>query len=188
MTTRYLCIILPLLITLCASCKSKQPGTSEAAPPQGLRGSTAALADSVVADGFLSTPSLGRIPGEAPAYTRRHKLMEVANEEELLLLTQHDHALMRVVGFEGLYRKGYPHMEALLERALDDNATVHYLRGDISMYMPALEYLYTYVLSMPMPGEELPDQALRLEGGFMPDRELAQVAVERIRQYRTLRR
>ena len=162
-------------ILTAAGCKARKD--SAEVRRDGIRESVAVLVDSVAADNVLTTPSAARKPGTAPEYRRREALMAAAETDELLLLFERDNTVLRLVGFEGLCRRGYGDMDSLFGKLMEDNSTVHFIRGDISEIIPALQYAYMYILREEIPG---------IDSGAVPE-EPAGCAVSpgRLREART---
>lgn len=183
MSLRNVFFVLFAILTV-AGCKARKD--SAEARRDGLRESVALLADSVAADNVLTTRSAARKPGIAPEYRRRQALIDAAEENELLLLVEREHTVLRLVGFEGLCSRGYGDMDRLFGKLIEDNSTVQFIRGDISEIIPALQYAYMYILREEIPG---------IDSGAVPE-EPAGCAVspgrlrearERIREYGNLR-
>jgi hypothetical protein len=114
--------------------------------------------------------------------------MREANEAELISLVAHPSAVVWVTAMEGLYRKNVKSaLDTLLPQALDENRQLHYIRGDISMHMPALEYLYSYVMGFSMPGEQLPQKPEPVQQAYSPAADWPEKAASKIDSYRNLR-
>lgn len=147
----YTYILLSLIFFV--SCKSKEPVQVDSA---GIRPEIQALAEKIEADNFIGTDQIGRMPGTSQAYSRRMELMQKASNEELVLLTDDDNSAVSLTALEGLYKRSYEKLPEIMAKYAERDDYIHYLKGDISMPMPALEYAYTYIFHKPMPGETLP--------------------------------
>lgn len=171
-------------LTLIVGCKSRRD-TGEVRR-DGLRESVAVLVDSVAADNVLTTRSAARRPGVLPEYRRREALIAAAETEELLRLFELDDTVLRLIGFEGLCRRGYGDTDRLFGEMLGDNSTVQFIRGDIVEIIPALQYAYMYTLREEIPGI---DAGAVPEGpaGCSVSPELLREARDRIAAYGNLR-
>ena len=143
------------IVLIAAGCKPKKSIQVDVA---GVRPEIEAIAKEIEKDNFIGTEQIGRMPGTSAAYSRRQDLMQKASNEELVQLTDDANPAVSLTALEGLYRRSYKAMPELVAKYSERDDYIHYLKGDISMQMPSLEYAYSYILHKPMPGEKLPDE------------------------------
>jgi len=163
------------------SCKAKEAVQVDLA---GVRPEIEALVNEIKADNFIGTDQIGRMPGTSQAYARRMELIQKASNEELVLLTDDDNAAVSLTAMEGLYKRSYEKLPEIMAKYVERDDYIHYLKGDISMPMPALEYAYTYVFHKPMPGETLPEEAEEPYTRFQLPETLESTIVEKITKLR----
>jgi hypothetical protein len=139
-------------------CKSKSNFSELTYHPNQVREEIRLLVDSVKKDNYIGTEQMGRLPIAAPAYLRRQALMRKAYDAELINLTLHPNPVVSLVAFEGLYERDEKTVPVIFERISERPDMLHYIRGDISMRIPMVEYAYVYVMRFALPGEEIPTQ------------------------------
>ncbi len=174
--------LIALLILLAQACSSSRKAADE-----GMRAEISVLADSIAADNVITTRYAARMPEESPPYRRRHRLMREARDAELIELLGHGNAVVRLAAFEGLYRRSDPGMDAYFAAIIDDNSQIQYIRGDLSQFMPMLEYAHRYILGLELPGEAVPEEREAIESLYTPSDELVRSSADRIGSYRMLR-
>ena len=151
-------LLMVLVVFLTDGCKSKTSLSDVAFAPKELREEIRLLADSVKQDNYIGTEQMGRLPIAAPAYLRRQALMHKAYDAELKNLAAHPNTVVSLVAFEGLYERGDDAVPELFNQISERSDILHYIRGDISMRIPMLEYAYVYVMRYPLPNESLPTE------------------------------
>ncbi len=176
--------VLFLVIAVLGACKQQQEIAIDRYDPDKLRIEIRLLADSVADDNYIGTEQMGRMPQTAPSFLRRQKLMHNASPAELLSLTHHPNTVVKLVAFEGLTIIEHASVTEVLKRFLSREDEVHYIRGDISMRMPMLEFAYVYILHHPLPGETLPDEIPQFEAVYHIDEDLKSKVVSRILELR----
>ena len=137
------------------SCKSKELMQVDVA---GVRPEIESLAKEIAQDNFIGTEQINRMPGTSEAYTRRQNLMEKASNDELVQLTDDTNPVVSLTALEGLYKRSYKEIPAIMAKYAERDDHIQYIKGDMSSQMPTLEYAYTYIFHKPMPGEDLPSE------------------------------
>jgi len=173
----YLFFIAILLI----GCRSKESLQVDVA---GVRPEIESIAKEIEKDNFIGTDQIGRMPGTSQAFARRQDLMQKASNEELVQLTDDDNPAVSLTALEGLYKRSYEKIPELMAKYAERDDSIHYIKGDLSMPMPALEYAYTYILHKPMPGEKLPDELEEPFTRFQLPESLEATIIEKIRELR----
>lgn len=138
------------------------------------------LASEIANDNYIGTESVSRKPGMDPAYARRHKLMRIATDSELLALTGDPNAVVSLIAFEGLYKRGNSTVPSIFEGYQKRSESINYLQGDMMMEIPLLEYAYVYVMNYQMPNEEPPSEVEFSDPKFAINKEKQKEIVERI--------
>lgn len=157
--TRFLPVLLiAILIGLTDGCKSRANLSESVYSSKEIREEIRLLVDSIKQDNYIGTEQMGRLPIAAPAYLRRRALMDKAYDAELKNLAAHPNTVVSLVAFEGLYERGDDAVPELFNQISERSDILHYIRGDISMRIPMLEYAYVYVMRYPLPGESIPTE------------------------------
>jgi hypothetical protein len=168
-------------ILFLVACKSKEPVQVDVA---GVRPEIEAIAQKIEKDNFIGTDQIGRMPGTSQAYARRQELMQKASNEELIQLTDDANPAVSLTAIEGLYKRSYDKLPEIMAKYAERDDYIHYLKGDISMPMPALEYAYTYIFHKPMPGESLPDELEEPYTRYQLPETLEATIIEKIQELR----
>lgn len=138
------------------------------------------LVDEISADNYIGTEQVARKPEMDPAYARRLKLMRIASDDELLALTGNPNAIVSLTAFQGLYNRGNETVPAIFKGFRKRKDVITYLRGDVAMDMPMLEYAYVYVMHYQIPDEEPPSEIEQVEPKFKIEKEEQNAIVETI--------
>lgn len=168
-------------LLLCSSgCRSKVDVSESEKKPLNLSTEVKELVDQIISDNYIGTEQVARKPVVDPAFERRLKLMRIATDSELLALSGNPNPVVSLIAFEGLYNRGNSTVPAIFEGLRKRNDIIHYLRGDLSMEMPMLEYAYVYVLDYNIPDEEPPSEIIQSEPKFALSEEVQSAVIERI--------
>ncbi|NEN24634.1 hypothetical protein G3O08_14095 [Cryomorpha ignava] len=138
------------------------------------------LVEKITADNYIGTEQIARKQEMDPAYARRLKLMRIATDDELLALTGNPNAVVSLIAFEGLYNRGNETVPAIFEGIRKRKDIIRYIRGDIAMDMPMLEYAYVYVLHYKIPDEEPPSEIEQADPKFKIAKDEQTAIIERI--------
>lgn len=166
------------LLTL-IGCKQNKEILSGIGEPIKLSAEVATLRSAITAANYIGTEYSSRKPNVDPNYTNRMKLMRIATDEELLTLSGDTNAVVSLTAFEGLYNRGNEIVSVIFEGYRSRSDMIMYLKGDIAMEMPMLEYAYVYVMDYKMPGEKHPAGVEMLKPKFeLSDAEQTEVALK----------
>ncbi len=146
------------MIILTFSCRQKVEVSEFEKKPLMLSDEVEKLASEIAKDNYIGTETVGRMPEMDPAYARRLKLMRIATDDELLTLTGNPNAVVSLVAFEGLYNRENETVPAIFDGFLERSESIRYLKGDVMMEIPLLEYAYVYVMNYQIPDEEPPSE------------------------------
>src|SRR5690606_23406251 len=124
--------------------------------------------------------TIARNPEMDPAYARRLKLMRIATDGELLTLTGNSSAVVSLIAFEGLYNRGNSMVPVIFEGFKKRTDNIRYLRGDIAIDIPMLEYAFVYVLHYAIPDEEPPSEIEQSPPKFEISKQEQNAIIERI--------
>ena len=172
--------LLMVILVSSAACKSKIDISESEKVPMNISGEVTALVDKIQEDNYIGTEQVSRKPEMDPAYARRLKLMRIATDSELLALTGNTSAVVSLIAFEGLYNRENATVPAIFEGFRKRKDIIQYIRGDISMEMPMLEYAYVYVMQYTIPDEQPPSEIEQSEPKFTLAKEEQDAIIERI--------
>ena len=174
----YLSVLLLVFTTL--SCRQKVDLSESEKKPLMLSTEVEELAAEIAIDNYIGTETVGRMPDMDPAYARRLKLMRIATVDELLTLTGNPNAVVSLVAFEGLYNRDNPTVPSIFEGFIKRGESIRYLKGDVMMEIPLLEYAYVYVMNYKIPDENPPSEVEFADPKFPLSEEKQEMIVQRI--------
>lgn len=158
--------VLVLLVCLSLGCKQKVEMASGVPDAPTLSSQVKMLSAEIAEDNYIGTEQTGRREGMDPAFARRLKLMRIATDAELLILSGDTNAVVGLTAFEGLYKRGNESVPAIFTGFMKRDDIIQYLRGDIAMQMPMLEYAYVYIMHFKIPNEPMPPEVEKAEPKF----------------------
>ncbi len=145
-----------IVIILVVGCRPKVEISESDKTQSQISEHVQSLVDEIVQDSYIGTEQVARKQQTDPAYTRRLELMQIASDDELLALTGSKNPIIGLIAFEGLYNRGNSTVPVIFNGFKSRNDRIRYLRGDVMMEMPMLEYAYVYVMRYTIPDEEPP--------------------------------
>ena len=170
-----------LCLLLCASgCKPKDELSAVDPKPVSISNEVKTLAEEIAADNYIGTEQIARKQEMDSAYSRRLKLMRVATDSELLALTGNPNAVVNLIAFEGLYNRENSTVPTIFEGFKNRSDMIRYIRGDLALDMPMLEYAYVYILRYSIPDEESPSEIEPSLPKFELSREEQSAIIEKI--------
>ena len=147
----YRFLYIPLLIAILAACGSaRKAGGFDA---QAVRPEIREMAETIQETGYIGTSAVSRNPEVSRDYLHRMAFINGATAAELKAFIHHDSGQLQAVAFEGLAAKQYPELKQVLLDLSESNRHIHYLHGDVEFVLPVVEYAYSVVLGLALPGE-----------------------------------
>ena len=174
-----------ILLIFSIGCRQKVEVSEFEKKPLMLSDEVEELASEIAKDNYIGTETVGRMPQMDPAYARRLKLMGIATDDELLTLTGNPNAVVSLVAFEGLYNRENETVPAIFDGFLERSESIRYLKGDVMMEIPLLEYAYVYVMNYQIPDEEPPSEVEVADPKFTLSKEKQEVVLLRINGLRS---
>ena len=162
------------------ACKPKDEVSATDLKPVNLRSEIKALAEEIANDNYIGTEQIARKREVDSAYTRRFELMRITTDNELLALTGNPNPVVSLVAFEGLYNRGNSTVPNIFEGFKERTDMIRYIRGDLALDMPMLEYAYVHVMRYSIPDEEFPSELLPAEPKFEISKTEQSAIIQRI--------
>lgn len=149
---------LSAILVICSSCNSSKKVSADVNKPIELSQEVLTLRNSIMQANYLGTEQTSRKPGMDPNFAERLKLMRIATTDELLTLSGDTNAVVALIAFEGLYKRGNKVVPVIFNGYMERSDIIHYIKGDLSERMPMLEYAYVNVMHYKIPDEEFPGE------------------------------
>lgn len=150
-----LCIFILLVFT---ACKSESKVVDADKNVIKLSDKVEDLRRQIAHDNYMGTEFIARKQQVDSAYLRKQELMHIATDDELIDLTGDPSAVVSLTAFQGLYNRGKSVVPIIFNGYKSRIDRIRFLKGDLLMEMPMLEYAYVHILNYQMSDDEFHDE------------------------------
>ena len=143
-----------ILMLVLAACNSKVKIAEADENPMKLSEKVENLRKQIALDNYLGTEFIARQQEVDSAYLRKQELMLIATDDELLALTGDPNPVVSLTAFQGLYNRSNAIVPTIFKGYKNRTDRIRFLRGDLMMDIPMLEYAYVYIMHYEIPDDE----------------------------------
>ena len=149
-------LLFAFLIGVFSACNSKHKlGNSDQDTNQ-LSNKIENLRQQIARDNYIGTERIARQQYVDSAFLRKQEFMRIASDDELIVLASDSNAIVSLTAFQGLYSRGNSVLPTIFKGYKKRTDHIRFIRGDLMMDMPMLEYAYVYIMQYEIPDEEFP--------------------------------
>ena len=112
------------------------------------------LSRQIALDDYIGTEMVARQQYVDSAHLRKQELIRIATDEELLDLTANPNPIVSLTAFQGLYNRGNTLVPEIFNDYKNRTDRIRFVRGDLMMDMPMLEYAYVHIMHFEIPNDE----------------------------------
>ena len=150
-----LAVLLGLFVMIVfAGCNSNHKVAESDKNPMNLSEKVEKLRQQIALDNYIGTEYIARKQDVDSAYLRKQELMLIGTNEELLALTGDPNPIVSLTAFQGLYDRGNAIVPTIFNGYKGRTDRIRFVRGDLMMELPMLEYAYVYIMNYEIPDEE----------------------------------